>query len=131
MGQRVISGNVVEAPKISTGKTPVLKIRVAENFSKKDSDGNYVDLPALFHNVTVFGGLAENVGNSDVRKGDRIVVVGYDRTGTYTNKENETVDTLEIIAKEVAVSMKYAQVTEQIRDRDAKAREAAEDPENA
>jgi single-strand DNA-binding protein len=94
-------------------------------------DGEWRDGEALFLRCSVWRQQAENVTES-VMRGTRLVVTGRLKQRSYDNKEGQKVTVVELDADEVAVSLKFAQVSGQRASRgDAAPRRSfgrAEDP---
>ena len=92
MGTRIpvsINGNLVADPELSYGESGIAhaKLRVAVNQRFQAADGTWRDGIPVFHNVSVFRALAENVAAS-LKKGDPVIVTGdlefrsYEKDGT-------------------------------------------------
>jgi len=80
MGTRIpvdINGNLVADPELSYGESGIAhaKLRVFVNQRLQAADGSWRDGIPVFHNVSVFPALAENVAHS-LKKGDPITVAG-------------------------------------------------------
>ena len=92
MGTRIpvsINGNLVADPELTYGESGIAhaKLRVAVNQRFQTADGTWRDGIPVFHNVSAFRALAENVTRS-MRKGDPVTVTGdlefrsYEKDGT-------------------------------------------------
>ncbi|WP_186759853.1 single-stranded DNA-binding protein [Arthrobacter alpinus] len=92
MGTRIpvsINGNLVADPELTYGESGIAhaKLRVAVNQRFQTADGTWRDGIPVFHNVSAFRALAENVARS-MRKGDPVTVTGdlefrsYEKDGT-------------------------------------------------
>lgn len=103
-----VVGNLTREPELrfTTGGTATCSFGVAVN-RRYQQNGEWVDAPTNFFNVTVWGQYGENVAGS-LNKGDRVLVKGRLEFRKYTNKEGVEVTTHDIIADEVAPSLKYA-----------------------
>jgi single-strand DNA-binding protein len=103
-----ITGNLVREPELrfTAGGTATCGFGVAVN-RRYQQNGEWVDAPTNFFNVTVWGQYGENVAAS-LSKGDRVLVKGRLDFRKYQNKEGVEVTTHDIIADEVAPSLKYA-----------------------
>lgn len=101
-----VTGNITRDPEVKAlTNTTVAKFGLAHNRSyKKDDEW---ETETSFFNVTSWGGLAENVGDS-VSKGDMVTVVGRLKQGTYEDKDGNERQSFDIIADDVAVSLLYA-----------------------
>jgi single-strand DNA-binding protein len=103
-----IIGNLTREPELrfTAGGTATCGFGVAVN-RRYQQNGEWVDAPTNFFNVTVWGQYGENVAAS-LSKGDRVLVKGRLDFRKYQNKEGVEVTTHDIIADEVAPSLKYA-----------------------
>ena len=103
-----ITGNLVREPELrfTAGGTATCGFGVAVN-RRYQQNGEWVDAPTNFFNVTVWGQYGENVAAS-LSKGDRVLVKGRLDFRKYQNKEGVEVTTHDIIADEVCPSLKYA-----------------------
>ena len=70
-------------------------------------NNEWVDAPTNFFNVTVWGQYGENVATS-LNKGDRVIIKGRLDFRKYTNKDGVEVATHDVVADEVAASLKFA-----------------------
>jgi single-strand DNA-binding protein len=99
------TGNLTADPMLKFGNSgkPYARLRVAESRGEgKDS---------TFYDVTVFEDLAENVTDS-LHKGDRVTIDGYfSEARTYQTEAGETRVALDVIAQEVAPSLRFAKAT--------------------
>lgn len=103
-----VAGNLTREPELrfTAGGTATCGFGVAVN-RRYQQNGEWVDAPTNFFNVTVWGQYGENVAAS-LSKGDRVLVKGRLDFRKYQNKEGVEVTTHDIIADEVAPSLKYA-----------------------
>jgi single-strand DNA-binding protein len=109
MSNITIHGNLTADPdlRFSQGGKAWATFRVAENHRTRQGD-KWVDSPSEFHNVKVFGQLAENIAES-LKKGARVVVVGTTQTRAYTPEgSKESVTVVDIVADAVGASLQYA-----------------------
>lgn len=106
-----IKGNLTRDPELrfTQGGTAMCNLGVAVN-RRYQQNGEWVDAPTQFFNITVWGQYGENVAAS-VNKGDRVLVEGRLEFREYESKEGHTVKTHDIIADEVCVSLRYATAT--------------------
>lgn len=106
-----ITGNLTADPDLKFGNSgkAYVRLRVAESRGdNKDSN---------FYDVTAFESIAENVADS-LRKGDRVVIDGYfDAARTYQTQAGETRVALDVIANEVAPSLRFAKAAVTRNDR--------------
>ncbi|MFN8021225.1 MAG: single-stranded DNA-binding protein [Acidimicrobiales bacterium] len=103
-----VIGNLTREPELrfTAGGTATCGFGVAVN-RRYQQNGEWVDAPTNFFNVTVWGQYGENVAAS-LSKGDRVLVKGRLDFRKYQNKDGVEVTTHDIIADEVAPSLKYA-----------------------
>jgi single-strand DNA-binding protein len=103
-----IIGNLTREPELrfTTSGTATCGFGIAVN-RRYQQNGEWVDAPTNFFNVTVWGQYGENVAAS-LNKGDRVLVKGRLDFRKYQNKDGIEVTTHDIIADEVAPSLKYA-----------------------
>lgn len=85
--------------KYTPSQTAVVRLSVATNFSKKQQDGSYKDFPT-FHNVVVFGKIAEFLAKS-IGKGSKLYVDGRIDNRSYQANDGTTKYVSEIIAENV------------------------------
>ncbi len=105
----VITGNLSRDPELRFGGsgTPVLRLSVAVNKSKKNDSGGW-DNEGMFFDVTAFGDLAENVASSLV-KGNRVTVTGRLDVDKWQDKETGANRTkVVIIADDISASFRWA-----------------------
>lgn len=100
-------GNATRTPELrqTNDGTPVTSLSIAVN-SRRQVDGEWVDGPTTYFDVSVYGDLAANVCRS-VTKGTRLVVVGQFRTRTWRDESGEH-SRLEVVADEVGPSLRWA-----------------------
>lgn len=103
MNTITVIGNVGKDPEIRYTKAgkPIAKFSVA------DTRGKDQDKITIWHNITVFDEQAENVAN-EVRKGSRVLVTGRLNKERYTAKDGSERESVEIIADDVCLSLKWA-----------------------
>lgn len=116
-----VCGNLTREPELrfTAGGTATCGFGVAVN-RRYQQNGEWTDAPTNFFNVTVWGQLGENVAAS-LSKGDRVIVKGRLDFRKYQNKDGVEVTTHDIIADEVAPSLKYATASIQRVERDGTA----------
>jgi len=100
-----IHGNVSQEPemRVTTSGLNVLSFSVADSYGKDEKK------KVTFHNITVFGQLAENVASS-IKKGDTVIVTGRMETDEFTKKAGTKGKSTKVIADEVAFSMRWTVV---------------------
>jgi len=98
-----VIGNVGRDPELryANSGTAVLKFSIADNYGRDENK------KTSWHNVTVFGEMAENVG-AVLSKGQRVIVIGRNEESEYTTREGETKKKWQIIADDVALSLRWA-----------------------
>ena len=103
MNNITVIGNVGRDPELryANSGTAVLKFSIADNYGRDDNK------KTSWHNVTVFGEMAENVG-AVLSKGQRVIVIGRNEESEYTTREGETKKKWQIIADDVALSLRWA-----------------------
>lgn len=92
-------GRLARDPELSytpNTNTAVASATIAIDRPKKNGESQGAD----FIRIKVFGKQAENFAKWK-KKGDQIAVVGRIQTGSYKNKEGQTVYTTEIVADEI------------------------------
>ena len=109
-----VVGNVTRDPELrfTPGGAPVASFGLAWN--RKDQNGEEV---VSFFDITCWRSLAENVAES-ITKGQRVIVYGRLDYRSWENQEGERRSKVEIIADDVAPSLKWAtaEVTKISRD---------------
>ena len=102
MNHITVTGNVGRDPEIrfSNGGMAILK------FSIGDTSGKDEKKKTSWHDIVVFGDQAQNVVDH-VKKGSRVMVMGRLSAETYEKKDGTKAKKVEIIADEIAVSVKY------------------------
>ena len=99
-----VVGNVTRDPELrfTQGGMAVANFGLAWNKRKQDGDDE-----VSFFDVSCFRNLAENVAES-LTKGARVVVYGTLQQRSWENQEGERRSKVEIIADDVAPSLKWA-----------------------
>lgn len=113
-------GNVTRDPEIKVFEkegaksTTIAKFGLAINRRRFNQDTkDWEDQPPTFVDVVCFNGYGENVVAS-LKKGDRVLVLGELRVRDYEKKDSDGKETgekgksVEVIAQEVGVSLKWA-----------------------
>lgn len=97
-----VIGNVTRDPEMrtTTNGSKVLTIGVASNEKWKDKQSGQMNERTEFHNVVIWGELAEEVERA-VKKGNRVYVAGRVQTRSFETKEGGKRTTTEIIADAV------------------------------
>jgi single-strand DNA-binding protein len=97
----VVTGNLTADPELRTtgGGTPVCKLRIAVNTSRKTAEGNWEEKPNYF-DVTVWGAQGEACA-SYLSKGRPVAINGRLDWREWTNQEGQKRQSVEIIASTV------------------------------
>ena len=103
MNQITVIGNVGRDPELryANSGTAVLKFSVADTIGKDDNK------KTTWHDITVFGEMAENVGSA-LGKGQRVIVMGRLQKSKYTGRDGVEKEKAEIVADDVALSLRWA-----------------------
>lgn len=110
MGTRIpvsINGNLVADPELSYGESGIAhaKLRVAVNQRFQAADGTWRDGIPVFHNVSAFRALAENVAAS-LKKGDPVTVAGELEFKSY-EKDGAQHEARRIVAEIVGPDLRF------------------------
>ncbi|WP_343317527.1 single-stranded DNA-binding protein [Arthrobacter sp. TMP15] len=110
MGTRIpvsIHGNLVADPELTYGESGIAhaKLRVAVNQRYQATDGTWRDGIPVFHNVSAFRALAENVAGS-MRKGDPVTVTGDLEFRSY-EKDGAQHEARRIVAEVVGPDLRF------------------------
>jgi len=99
-----VVGNVTRQPELrfTQGGMAIANFGVAWNKRKKDGEEE-----TSFFDVSCFQKLAENVAES-IEKGTRVVIYGTLQQRSWENQEGERRSKVEIVADEVAPSLRWA-----------------------
>lgn len=75
---KTFRGNLVKKGDLLTSKSNnfYIQLTIAENYSEKQSDETWKELPPFYHNVTLFGKQAELFAKSDIPLGTPLFVTG-------------------------------------------------------
>jgi|KBSMisStaDraftv2_1062788.scaffolds.fasta_scaffold178733_5 single-strand DNA-binding protein len=102
-----ISGNLTRDPELrftATGRAVCnIGVAVANRFQQ---DGEWKESTDFF-NVVIWGQLGENVAGS-LAKGNRVAVTGRMSYRTYETEHGDKRSVMEVIASDVAVSLRFA-----------------------
>lgn len=104
MADVTFTGNLTAAPemKFSNSGKAFANFTVAENYRKKNQNGEWEDYGTAFWRVTVFGYQAEAVADT-LDKGMKVVVGGRAELREYTAKDGSQGKSLECVANHVGV----------------------------
>mgnify|MGYP003612183361 CR=1 FL=1 len=102
MNNITIHGTVGQDPelKFSASQMAILTFSVADNYGKDDKK------KTTWHNVVVFGKVAENVANS-IAKGDTVLISGRLEQDEFTKKDGTKGKSMKLVADEVGVSCRW------------------------
>lgn len=103
-----IVGNLTADPELRFTKSgkAVAKLRIAVSERVKE-DGAWKDGDPTYWKVTVWGSLAEHVGDS-LAKGSRVIAVGRVSSSTWETKEGEKRTDYEITADSLGPDLRWA-----------------------
>lgn len=103
-----IIGNVTRDPELRylTSGTALASFGVAWNNRYKDRNGQQVEDTSFF-DVTCWRELADNVSES-ISKGDRVIIYGKLEQRSWETQDGEKRSKVEIVADEVAPSLRWA-----------------------
>lgn len=98
----IIHGKVGQEPELKFGQsgTAILKFSVVDTYGKDDKK------KSTWHNIVVFGKLAENTANT-ISKGTTVIVAGRMEQDEYTKKDGTKGKSINVIADEVGVSLRW------------------------
>lgn len=102
-------GNLTRDPEIryTTGGKATAGCGIAVNRGYKDrTTEEWVDAVSFF-NVVLWDDLAEHAAAS-LHKGDRVIVTGRLTHRTYENDKGDTVPVVEVVAKDIGASVRWA-----------------------
>lgn len=108
----MVSGNLTREPELRmAGATPVLQFGIAVNDRKKDSNGEWVDVPNFF-DVVVWGARGESLSKY-LSKGSKVVIVGRLKWSQWQTQDGSNRSKVEIVAEDVEfMSQKNAGTTQ-------------------
>jgi single-strand DNA-binding protein len=97
-----VSGKVGQEPELryTPGGMAVLTFSVADTYGKDDKK------KTTWHNITVFGKLAENTANT-ISKGSTVIIAGRYEQDEFTKKDGTKGKSVKLIADEVGVSCRW------------------------
>ncbi|POH60326.1 single-stranded DNA-binding protein [Arthrobacter glacialis] len=102
-----INGNLVADPELTFGESGIAhaKLRVAVNLRFQAADGTWRDGVPVFHNVSAFRALAENIARS-MKKGDPVIVSGELEFRSY-EKDGAQHEARRIVAEVVGPDLRF------------------------
>lgn len=104
MNKVILSGRLTKDVDLRTGNTTFARFSIAVNRNFKNQDGKY---DADFPGCVAFGKNAENIAKY-FHKGSAIVIIGRIQTGSYKNKDGQTVYTTDVVVDEFEFGEKKA-----------------------
>ncbi len=106
-----VVGNITRDPEMryTQGGQARCNLGIAVNRSWMNRTTNEWEERTSFFNVVVWGDMAENVGHS-ITKGTRVVVTGRLEQRSWETEQNEKRSVVEIVAEEIAPSLRFATV---------------------
>lgn len=120
-------GNLTRDPELSytpTTQTACCRFTIAVNRPKKDGQDQGADYPR----IVVWGKQAENC-DKYLQKGKKVAVKGQIRTGSYKNRNGETVYTTDVWGEQVEFLTSPGQSPQQAQPASAPAQAPAPQPE--
>lgn len=101
--QLVIHGRIGKEPELryTNNQMAVLELSVVDTYGKKGQNEK-----STWHNVIIFGQLAENTSRT-LSKGDMILVVGRIEQDEYTKKDGTKGKSVKVIADEIGASVRW------------------------
>lgn len=108
--QVTVVGNLTAEPELKTTKTgsSVLKVGVAVNRRWKNKQDEWEEEVSFF-DVNAWGELADNIAAS-LSKGSKVIVTGRLEQQSWENKEGQKQSKVVLVADDVGVSLRKAQV---------------------
>jgi single-strand DNA-binding protein len=112
MNTLTIHGNVTADPeplRYTGDGNPVAHFSVAVNRRRYDrTTGQSTDLDTVYHRIVAFGALAENIAT--LTRGTLVTVTGELADDSWTPDDGKRVYRTQLIAADVAVSLRFASV---------------------
>jgi single-strand DNA-binding protein len=105
MNKVTISGNLGKDPELKFTQNGQSTVKMTVATSRKVKD----EWVSTWHNVTAWGSLAENAASS-LQKGDRVTISGRYDAREWEDKNGNKRTSYEIIADDIAASLKSASV---------------------
>jgi single-strand DNA-binding protein len=99
-------GNLTREPQFRiAGSVPSVTMGFAVNRRWKTRENTFAEATS-FYNVVVWGPMSNNI-TSSLHKGDRVVVVGRMETREWTDDDGKRHQVVELIADEIAASLRF------------------------
>lgn len=100
MNRVIVSGNLTRDPELrQAGSTPVLQLGIAVNDRKKDTNGEWIDVPNFF-DVLVWGSRGEKLAGI-LKKGMKVVISGRLKWSSWQTTEGDKRSKVEIVAEDI------------------------------
>lgn len=127
INQLTITGNLTAAPDLRTlsSGTAVCKIRIAHNDRRKNSAGDWTDVPG-YYDVTIWAGMGEYVARQ-LNKGDKVVVAGRLQWREWETDDGTKRQAVDIVANSVVPVSRNGATTDAAQTSEASEARAAED----
>jgi single-strand DNA-binding protein len=109
-----IVGNLTRDPELrySANGTAWAGCGLAVNPRVRRGDGSFEELPAEFFELVCFADTAEHL-TASASKGTRVIAVGRVETETWTGRDGTERTTRKLIADEIGVPLRFANLTVQ------------------
>lgn len=108
--QITFTGGLVDMPELRftpSGKA-VVNMRLAGKKSVRGQNGEWTDGDPIYLGVVAWEGMAENIAETCTRKGMRVTVVGRLEQNWYEAKDGSKQSRFQIVADDVAVSLRFS-----------------------
>ena len=112
MSTLTIAGNLTRDPELRSvnGGRTVVSFSIAENRRWADKATAVTQEAVTFLDVTAWGAMAEHIAKS-LRTGDRALVTGRLEQRSWEGTDGQRHTKLELVATEVAASLRYAEAS--------------------
>ena len=96
-----VTGNIGEPSlKFTQAGKPVLNLSLADNHSRKNQSGEWEQTGTTWYRLSLWDAHAQNAADI-LQKGDRVMVTGRVETRTYTDRDGQERESLEIQVQEI------------------------------
>jgi single-strand DNA-binding protein len=120
-----VVGNLVSDPevKFTQGGHALANFSVVTSDSKRGADGSYEDVNTSFWNCVAWRRTAENLAESDLHKGDKVILIGTIHQESWETKEGEKRSGYKVTADHIgpALDFRTVSVNRPTRSTEAKA----------
>lgn len=112
MAELIVTGNLAGDPILRTTQSgrAVVNFRILETRRRPDGQGGWIDDEPLGLDVTAWAGLAENVAAS-LHRGDRVSITGRLVPTSWTQDDGQKRFGVQVVAEDVALSLRFATAT--------------------